>query len=59
MIVDCDGCVVVGESGRAAALGLRNTVVVHAQGGTLSCPLDRVEEVRRLVEAMRAEEAER
>lgn len=59
VMVDCDGCVVVGESGRAAALGLRNTVVVHAQGGTLSCPLDRVEEVRRLVEAMRAEEAGR
>ena len=59
VVVDCDGCVVVGESGRAAALGLRDMVVVHAQGGTLSCPLDRVEEVRRVVEAMRAREAGR
>src|SRR5438309_5977986 len=55
--IDCDGCVVVGESGTAAALGLRDTVVVHANGATLSCPLERAEDVRRLVEATRTQES--
>jgi mannose-1-phosphate guanylyltransferase len=59
MVIDCDRCVVVGESGTAAALGLRDMVVVHANGATLSCPLERADEVRRLVEAMRAQEPKR
>jgi mannose-1-phosphate guanylyltransferase len=52
--VDCDGCVVVGEGGIAAALGLVNTVVVHTHGATLSCPLDRSEDVRRVSETVRS-----
>ena len=38
--VDCDGCVVVGEGGTAAAMGLRDMVVVHVNGSTLACRLD-------------------
>jgi mannose-1-phosphate guanylyltransferase/mannose-6-phosphate isomerase len=52
--LDCDGCVVVGEGGIAAALGLENTVVVHTDGATLACPLERSEDVRRVSEAVRA-----
>lgn len=52
--VDCDGCVVVGEGGIAAALGLRNTVVVHTAGATLACPIERSEDVRRVSETVRA-----
>jgi mannose-1-phosphate guanylyltransferase len=54
--VDCEGCVVVGDGGMAAALGLKDMVVVHAGGSTLSCALDRSEDVRRVAEAARARE---
>jgi mannose-1-phosphate guanylyltransferase/mannose-6-phosphate isomerase len=54
LAVDCDGCVVVGEGGTAAALGLREVVVVNVGGATLACGLDRSDEVRRVVEAARA-----
>ena len=49
--LDCDRCVVVGDGGRAAAIGLADMVVVHAQGATLSCRLadsERVREVARV-----------
>ncbi len=57
IVVDCDGCVVVGDGGTAAAMGLRDTVVVHVNGATLACPLDRSEHVRKVSEAVRAREA--
>lgn len=54
--IDCDRCVVVGESGTAAALGLRDMVVVHSSGATLTCPIERVEDVRQVVDAVRTRE---
>jgi mannose-1-phosphate guanylyltransferase len=54
VVVDCDECVVVGEGGTAAAMGLRGMVVVHVNGATLSCPLTESEGVRRVSEAVRA-----
>lgn len=51
--VECDDCVVVGDGGTAAALGLRSMVVVHAAGATLTCPIERGEDVRRVSEAAR------
>lgn len=51
---DCDGCVVVGEGGIAAAIGMRDMVVVHAHGATLACPVEQSEKVRRVSEAVRA-----
>lgn len=53
LALDCDGCVVVGEDGTAAALGLEDMVVVHAGGATLSCRLDETDRVRRVSEALR------
>jgi mannose-1-phosphate guanylyltransferase/mannose-6-phosphate isomerase len=53
VIVDCDDCVVVGEGGQAAALGLREMVVVHANGATLAVPVGRTEQVRQVSEAAR------
>jgi mannose-1-phosphate guanylyltransferase/mannose-6-phosphate isomerase len=44
--LDCDRCVVVGDGGRAAAIGLSDMVVVHAQGATLACRLEDSERVR-------------
>jgi hypothetical protein len=54
VVVDCDDCVVVGEGGTAAAMGLRGMVVVHVNGATLTCPLEQSEAVRRVSEAVRA-----
>ncbi|HEY2956407.1 MAG TPA: sugar phosphate nucleotidyltransferase [Candidatus Eisenbacteria bacterium] len=53
VIVDCDGCVVVGEGGTAAAMGLSGMVVVHVNGATLTCPLAQSESVRRVSAAVR------
>jgi len=50
--LDCDRCVVVGDGGRAAAIGLTEMIVVHAEGATLACRLEESERVR---EAARAE----
>jgi len=55
--VDCERCVVVGDGGTAAALGLTDAVVVNANGSTLCCPLDRGEDVRRVSEAVRGARA--
>lgn len=55
--IDCDRCVVVGEQGTAAALGLEGVVVVQVGGATLACPIERVEEVRRVVDALRSRES--
>jgi len=44
--LDCDRCVVVGDGGRAAAIGLADMVVVHAQGATLACRIEDSERVR-------------
>jgi mannose-1-phosphate guanylyltransferase len=53
LVFDCERCVVVGEGGPAAALGLRDMIVVHANGSTLAVPLDRSEQVRQVSEAAR------
>jgi mannose-1-phosphate guanylyltransferase len=54
--VDCDRCIVVGEGGTAAALGLADMVVVHVDRATLSCRLDRSEDVRQVSQAVRSRE---
>jgi mannose-1-phosphate guanylyltransferase len=53
LALDCERCVVVGEGGTAAAMGLRDMVVVRAGGGTLVCRLDEADRVRRVAEALR------
>ncbi len=55
--IDCEGCVVVGDGGTAAAMGLREMVVVHVAGATLCCRLGDSDQVRRVTEAVRAREA--
>jgi mannose-1-phosphate guanylyltransferase len=53
LALDCERCVVVGEGGTAAARGLKDMVVVHAAGATLSCRLEDSNDVRRIAEASR------
>ena len=55
--VNCRRCVVVGEGGTAAAMGLEEMVVVHVNGSTLTCRLDQTEQVRKVNEAVRARAA--
>jgi mannose-1-phosphate guanylyltransferase/mannose-6-phosphate isomerase len=57
VVEDCDGCVVVGEGGTAAAIGLRDMVVVHSNGATLSCRLDQSEHVRKVSAVLRERSA--
>ena len=52
--VACRSCVIVGEGGTAAALGLEDMVVVHVNGATLTCRLDQTDQVRKVNEAVRA-----
>jgi len=52
--IDCTRCIVVGEGGLAAALGLEDMVVVHVNGATLSCRIQDTEQVRKVSEAARA-----
>lgn len=52
--IDCDRCVLVGEGGgTTAVMGLKEMIVVHADGATLVCRLDESDQVRRVSEAVR------
>jgi len=51
--VDCDHCIVVGDGGTAAALKLRDMIVVNAGGGTLACRIEDSGDVRKIAEAAR------
>jgi len=51
--VDCRRCIVVGEGGTAAALGLDDMVVVHVDGSTLACRLEETDRVRLVSVAVR------
>jgi mannose-1-phosphate guanylyltransferase/mannose-6-phosphate isomerase len=55
--IDCERCVVVGDGGTAAALGLRDMVVVHANGATLACRLEDSDRVRSISAAARERSA--
>jgi mannose-1-phosphate guanylyltransferase len=52
---DSAGCVVYGEGGAVALIGVQDLVVVHAGGATLVCPKDRAQDVRRIVERLEEE----
>jgi mannose-1-phosphate guanylyltransferase len=53
LVVHADGDAVV------AALGVRDLVIVHVEGATLVCPVDRAEEVKELVEELKRRGLER
>jgi mannose-1-phosphate guanylyltransferase/mannose-6-phosphate isomerase len=53
LAIESDNCVVVGEGAPAAAVGLRDMVVVGTRQGTLACPLDQTDRVRLVTGALR------
>ena len=50
---EADGNVVVSEGRLTALIGVRDLVVVQAEGATLICPKDRAQEVKKLVEQLK------
>lgn len=58
--LDSTGCVVNGSGGRlVATIGLRDMVIVETGDAVLVCPRDRAQDVRKLVERVRAAGKER
>ncbi|MGE4291354.1 MAG: mannose-1-phosphate guanylyltransferase/mannose-6-phosphate isomerase [Desulfovibrio sp.] len=55
MVVDCDGCLLVSESGKLAAVGLRDMIMVQTRDATLACPLVDVQRVKDVVAALRSQ----
>jgi mannose-1-phosphate guanylyltransferase len=53
LALDCTDCIVVGDGGTAAALGLSGMIVVNAQGATLACPVAASQDVRRVSDAIK------
>jgi len=49
LAVDAEDCVILGEDRPVVVLGAKGLVVVQRPGGTLVCPLERAEDVRRVV----------
>ena len=55
LAIDCAGCVVLAEGSRlVAALGLRGVCIVDAGDAVLVVPRDRAQDVRAVVEALKA-----
>jgi mannose-1-phosphate guanylyltransferase len=48
-IEDSEGCLVWNEGAKVGVLGLNNVAVIVANGRVLVCPLDRAEEIKKLV----------
>lgn len=55
LLRDATGCVVVPQSGRlVAVLGVDDMVIVDTPGAVLVCPRDRAQDVKRLVDELKA-----
>ncbi len=54
IVVDCNGCVVIGGKRPLAVVGLTDVVVVDAGDAILVVPKDKSQDVRKVVEALKA-----
>jgi mannose-1-phosphate guanylyltransferase len=54
IVVDCEGCVVLGDKRPLAVVGLTEVVVVDAGDAVLVVPKDKSQDVRKVVEALKA-----
>ncbi len=59
MVIDCQGCVVLGSDRPIAAVGLTDMVVVDSGDAILVVPKKQSQDVRKAVEALRARKADR
>jgi mannose-1-phosphate guanylyltransferase len=53
LAIDCENNLVFSDDGVAAALGLKDVIVVQSQGAVLVCHRSRVQEVRKVLEELR------
>jgi mannose-1-phosphate guanylyltransferase len=59
VVVDCQGCVVLADKRPLAVVGLKDVVVVDAGDAVLVVPKQQSQEVRKVVEALKARKRER
>jgi len=59
VVVDCQGCVVLADKRPVAVVGLTDMVVVDAGDALLVVPKDKSQDVRKVVEALKARKRER
>ncbi|MGE4192168.1 MAG: mannose-1-phosphate guanylyltransferase/mannose-6-phosphate isomerase [Pseudodesulfovibrio sp.] len=55
LAMGCSGCLLISEGGKLAVSGLSNMIMVQTRDATLACPMDRVQTVRDVVAALKAE----
>ena len=54
LLLDSSGCLVRSEEKLIALIGMKDTVVVEAGNALLVCPRDRSQDVRRVLEELKA-----
>jgi len=59
LLVDCDGCVVLGRDRPLAVVGMKDVVVVDAGDAVLVVPKGRSQDVRQVVEALKQKKLHR
>jgi mannose-1-phosphate guanylyltransferase/mannose-6-phosphate isomerase len=55
LALNCTNCLLISEGGKLAVSGLKDTIMVQTRDATLACPMDRVQTVRDVVAALKAE----
>jgi mannose-1-phosphate guanylyltransferase/mannose-6-phosphate isomerase len=55
LAMDCHNSLLISQGGKLAAVGLEDMIMVQTRDATLSCPMKRVQSVRSVVDALRAE----
>ncbi len=52
---DCQGVTIDTDGPLVACIGLKDTIVVHARGAILVCPQERAQDVKKVVESLKAQ----
>jgi mannose-1-phosphate guanylyltransferase/mannose-6-phosphate isomerase len=55
LAMNCAGCLLISEGGKLAVSGLKDMIMVQTRDATLACPMDRVQTVRDVVAALKAQ----
>jgi mannose-1-phosphate guanylyltransferase len=59
VVVDCEGCIVLGDERALAVVGMSGMVVVDSGDAVLVVPKDKSQDVRKVVDALKARRLER
>lgn len=55
LAMDCRNSLLISQGGKLAAVGLEDMIMVQTRDATLSCPMKRVQSVRSVVDALKAQ----